>query len=152
MKGVFDLNEALSKHFGTENINGFRCERCNTVTAATKGCQLTGLPKNFIISLKRFTRKRRKDTRHIKIPFELRLRPYIDRDLELEDKARLIGMVQHCGVSVTSGHYVAYVEVGMKWFRIDDMRISNITNNALSNEASSSYIYFYKTLPRPYIN
>ena len=45
----------------------------------------------------------------------------------LEDKLRLFAAVMPYGRDTTSGHYIAFVELGMKWFRTDDMnvRISN---------------------------
>jgi hypothetical protein len=74
------IHDVFSRSLSQDNNSNWHSFLCTVWFIG--GIHVIGTDLKFLNCLTdRFTRKRRKDTRHIKIPFELRLRPYIDRDL-----------------------------------------------------------------------
>ena len=50
----------------------------------------------------------------------------------------LLGLIEHHGVFIDSGHYVSYIRQSNKWYHCDDKHIE--TNLTLSNNV---YLMFY---------
>lgn len=87
--------------------------------------KITKLPPVLTIQFKRFTPGLRKDSRPVELPADgiLDLTRYYDAPSGGPKRARykLKSMVRHMGSSLQSGHYVADVEIGGKYFNCNDL-------------------------------
>ena len=54
----------------------------------------------------------------------------------------LLGLIEHNGVFINSGHYVTYVRQNNKWYHCDDKHITETNLLTLSNNV---YLVFYAT-------
>ena len=52
----------------------------------------------------------------------------------------LLGLIEHHGVFIDSGHYVSYIRQSNKWYHCDDKHITETNLLALSNNV---YLMFY---------
>ena len=76
------LESCLKKHYDTEKIEDYECEKCNKKTKAFKKESITKTPNYLTITLKKFTNSGRKVEDRIKYPYELSIKPYNFFDLE----------------------------------------------------------------------
>ena len=59
----------------------------------------------------------------------------------------LQGFVVHCGDSLHSGHYVAYINRGGQWRLYNDDHVSDVTLDQTEQAAAQAYLYFYRSTP-----
>ena len=52
----------------------------------------------------------------------------------------LLGLIEHHGVFIDSGHYVSYIRQSNKWYHCDDKHITDTNLLTLSNNV---YLMFY---------
>ena len=52
----------------------------------------------------------------------------------------LLGLIEHNGVFIDSGHYVSYIRQSNKWYHCDDKHITETNLLTLSNNV---YLMFY---------
>ena len=52
----------------------------------------------------------------------------------------LLGLIEHHGVFIDSGHYVSYIRQSNKWYHCDDKHITETNLLTLSNNV---YLMFY---------
>ncbi|CAC5395512.1 USP36_42 [Mytilus coruscus] len=146
------VSQAVEEYFAAVPVE-YNCLVCNSKDrSAKKMTTLDSIPKNIVIHLKRFNGTLRKVSKKVDVSFDLYLRNHVSNGKELEDKAQLFGVIFHAGRSTSNGHYYAFVKFGQHWFKIDDMKITSITELSLKNCKDQEYILFYRTLPRPYIS
>ncbi|XP_063431071.1 uncharacterized protein LOC134713712 [Mytilus trossulus] len=110
------------------------------------------LLNNVQFLIYRFNGTLRKVNKKVDVSFDRHLRNHVSNGKELEDKAQLFGVIFHAGRSASNGHYYSFVKFGQHWFKIDDMKITSITELSFQNCKDQEYILFYRTLPRPYIS
>ncbi|KAK0550014.1 hypothetical protein OC846_003848 [Tilletia horrida] len=145
--------------------NKYRCEKCKKLTVADKQFTLDQVPPILTIQLKRFTITGGKIGRAVNFPETLKLDRFMsgssrstgagpsngkgaylkDDDASASPTYRLYAVVHHFGGGPNSGHYVATVRRGGRWFRCDDSSTYATENpTSASGDRSSAYILFYQ--------
>ena len=146
-----DLEDALQMVFSEECIEGFRCEGCGQVPGASKRLSIEQLPRSLVIQVKRF----QQDVKlrgHISCPLDLNMLQF--SGAEMEARGTLDGrhcswtgadeealqqlrtanaglyslkvVVEHRGRGLNSGHFVAYVLMGSRWFLCNDKSVNEV--------------------------
>lgn len=119
------LNECLVKAFSPETIDDYTCEKCKQKGATRKESKISRLPKNLILTLKRFTNTGAKV--RARIPYDennidlnaMRTWP----SLQVKTKYRVMSTVDHLGSS-RGGHYCMRARDEDGWYVYDDDRVS----------------------------
>ncbi|KAK0546984.1 hypothetical protein OC845_004328 [Tilletia horrida] len=145
--------------------NKYRCEKCKKLTVADKQFTLDQVPPILTIQLKRFTITGGKIGRAVNFPETLKVDRFMsgssrstgagpsngkgaylkDDDASASPTYRLYAVVHHFGGGPNSGHYVATVRRGGRWFRCDDSSTYATENpTSASGDRSSAYILFYQ--------
>lgn len=108
---------------------GYRCEKCDRAVAVQKQLTICEAPPILVIQMKRFDMMRGGLKINKSVAFH--------EELDLTDigiltkgpegqlmqgnfKYQLYAMIAHYGPTLHSGHYVAFVNVGNRWFLFDD--------------------------------
>ena len=106
------LKDCLQQFIQPEQIQGYKCPKCQAKDKATKDISIFRYPKVFVIHLKRFSitgTSIHKLQTSLKIPQELDMQPYGPHS-EHESRMRassykLYGVVHHVGKHLDEGHY-----------------------------------------------
>lgn len=146
--------------------NAYHCERCSLQTTATLSPRLNRLPRFLIVTLKRFLHAKTagdtaKITTHVQFPVEkLELQRYfvssqVARVAEAEAEAssyRLVGVVNHIGSSLRSGHYTAFCRSGAQhtsderseseWLKFNDEKVTVVRPADIVT--ATAYILLYE--------
>ncbi|XP_010434606.1 PREDICTED: ubiquitin carboxyl-terminal hydrolase 20 isoform X1 [Camelina sativa] len=151
------LESALESFTRVEKLDEqLTCDNCNEKVSKEKQLLLDKLPLVVTFHLKRFKNNgfyMEKIFKHVKIPLELDLQPYM-RDKEENDvptKYHLYALVEHLGYSVTYGHYLSYVRSAPKiWHQFDDVKVTRIDEDSVLSQ--DSYILFYAREGTPWFS
>lgn len=114
--------DCLSSFFDTEEISvdqKWRCETCKAVSTGKKQLLVDSFPKLLVIHLKRFQLSNgqlQKNSARMTVPSGV---------LMGQHKYSLTAVVKHSG-SRTSGHYVAEVKHGNRWFSCNDASVKEV--------------------------
>lgn len=134
------LEDCFKLYFKDEFLNEeieWRCDECKYKVKSKKTIKLWRNPKILIISLKRFTFNLEKNNKIITIPDILDL--YQFTLSRYNSKYILTSIAYHYGSS-NEGHYVALCKhPDNKWYCIDDLGISEISNI----DFGAGYVFFY---------
>jgi len=119
----FNAVEAITTSFESTERDIQRLCTC-LGTSATKTVTLPRPPNFLIIQFKRWTINLDKICAEAE-PFsfvEINTRQGLS-------KYEVIGTVEHVGVQLKQGHYIAYVRLSHNWYQCDDLRITALGNN-----------------------
>ena len=148
---ALNLETALQMVFSEEVIEGFRCEGCGNVPGASKQLSIEQLPRCLVIQVKRF----QQDVKlrgHIACPPDLNMLRFSSAEMEARStldpkQSSLTGadedvlqqlhamqagryhlkvVVEHRGRGLNSGHFVAYVLMGSRWFLCNDKSVNEV--------------------------
>eukprot|EP01132_Coremiostelium_polycephalum_P000024 gene24-34_t len=61
---------------------------------------------------------------------------------------QLVGILQHRGTSIKSGHYVAYTKVGEQWIEYNDCSITILSEAEAQEVLKKGYAFFYKKIDK----
>lgn len=92
---------------------------------------------------------------HVKFEELFDLRPFLTESLKEQHKrmfCRLFAVIVHAGANSHSGHYICYVKNMNKaneWWKMDDARISRVSNDEVMG--AEAYMLLYRTLQHPTI-
>jgi ubiquitin carboxyl-terminal hydrolase 22/27/51 len=151
-----ELEDALDMVFSAEEIEGFRCEGCGGRPGASKQLSIEQLPRSLVIQVKRF-QQGLKLRGHISCPLSLNMLRYCTAAMEawgpicpktgvLEEpdqraleqlrlsKAAMYSLkvvVEHRGKGLNSGHFVAYVLIGSRWYLCNDKNVSVVRSGVV---------------------
>ncbi|XAR62084.1 Ubiquitinyl hydrolase 1 [Bertholletia excelsa] len=141
------LEEALRLFTGTEILDGenqYKCSRCKSYQRAKKKLKILEAPNVLTVALKRFrSGKFGKLNKLIQFPEILNLAPYISGTSDKSPIYKLYGVVVHLdiGNAAFSGHYICYVNVQSKWFKIDDSVVKAVGIECVL--AENAYMLLY---------
>ena len=143
----YTLDYYLNLHFSKEKLETLRkCDYCEEKCEGIKENKIWLLPQYLIIQLKRFDNFGNKNNKLIVFEENLDIDKYIDVDLpdhlKTDTKYNLIGIVNHQGKSINSGHYYSYCKNNElnRWFIFNDESIS-LPNKLVTPNA---YILIYE--------
>lgn len=84
---------------------------------AKKQYKIAKLPPTIVLHLKRFNFQARKISKQISFNERLDLTKFADHK-GTGARYKLVGLVEHLGGSLYSGHYVSCVQSGDRWFAV----------------------------------
>ena len=129
-----DMFSYLAKDF-RENKN-LTCRKCTIQSSQSLCTSYQEMPNMLLIQVNRFSvsslHGRPRKNNH---PFGI----YENIKLGLINYT-LLGLIEHHGVFIDSGHYVSYIRQSNKWYHCDDKHITETNLLALSNNV---YLMFY---------
>ena len=129
-----DIFSYLAKDF-CENKN-LTCGKCTTQSCQSLCTSYQETPNILLIQINRFSvsnlHGRPRKNNH---PFGI----YENIKLGLINYT-LLGLIEHHGVFIDSGHYVSYIRQSNKWYHCDDKHITQTNLLTLSNNV---YLMFY---------
>ena len=124
----------MAKDF-RENKN-LTCRKCTTQSCQSLHTSYQETPNNLLIQINRFSvsilHGRPRKNNH---PFGI----YENIKLGLINYT-LLGLIEHHGVFIDSGHYVSYIRQSNKWYHCDDKHVTETNLLTLSNNV---YLMFY---------
>ena len=129
-----DIFSYLAKDF-RENKN-LTCRKCTIQSSQSLCTSYQEMPNMLLIQINRFSvsnlHGRPRKNNH---PFGI----YENIKLGLINYT-LLGLIEHHGVFIDSGHYVSYIRQSNKWYHCDDKHITETNLLTLSNNV---YLMFY---------
>lgn len=144
---TFTLEHCLDLTFTKEKLDVLRtCDYCKLQCEGIKDSKLWSLPEYIIIHLKRFDNYGNKNKQLITFNEQLDMSKYMDIDLpnhlKVDTNYSLIGIVNHTGSNINSGHYYSFCKNNElnKWFIFNDEEVS-LASKLVS---SSAYILVYE--------
>ena len=141
IKNCHNLNDCLNKFISEENIEDYKCEKCNIKITHVKNILLKHLPNILIIHLQRIafnyeTYQNEKINSKIAFKRKINIKNYTtDRNINEDNKKNmdnyeynLIGVVVHSGTA-QFGHYYSFINTKTKdengpWFKFNDKDVN----------------------------
>lgn len=141
------LEDCLMNFFQHEVIdNQWICDHCNIERRAFKYLLLQERPI-LIITLKRFTGESQKISTNVKFPIDNLSVPNLVNERNKEcntTRYNLFAVVNHLGVSSTSGHYTLYMRDDKKWLKFDDENVVQIRKERVISSNAYTLVYIQK--------
>ena len=137
-----DLYKLMHHSHQTENLYESHCEYCNTYTDSKKKLSIITLPRILVIHLSRF-RGLQKIHEYVRFNAQVSIKYNIDGS-EYNNQYRIMGIVVHLGSSIASGHYIAYIRAGEKWFKMNDDTVSAVCWRTVRRK--KAYLLFYEQI------
>ena len=118
-----NLVECINNHISVENLDDYKCEKCNS-NKVKKKLSLLKLPKVLLITLKKYNKNKKISNNFI-----------LEEFFELEDlmkrksKYKLKSVIIHEG-TMSFGHYYTYTRniTTDKWYKFNDKIVEEIDN------------------------
>ena len=123
----------LAKDF-RENKN-LTCRKCTSQSCQSLHTSYQETPNILLIQINRFSVSNLHGPQKINHPFSI----LENIKLGLVNYT-LLGLIEHHGVFINSGHYVSYIRQNNKWYHCDDKHITETNFLTLSNNV---YLVFY---------
>ncbi|XP_045213068.2 ubiquitin carboxyl-terminal hydrolase 42-like isoform X2 [Mercenaria mercenaria] len=151
IKSVDSIERAFHQFVAAEKLeheNAYKCERCKQKVTAFKRFTIHKPPNVLTIQLKRFQFGSsgsffgNKILKAVRYPLTLNVRPFMSEKNGPPMTYTLFGSIQHEGMSCSSGHYVANVRCGTRWYHFNDSSRYIRSGQHCVNE-NSAYILFY---------
>lgn len=144
------IDDCITKYIEKENLEEYKCEKCNE-KSINKKLNICTTSNILIIHLKRFLNKENK-------LFKLnnKISHPIFKYLDLTDyilnsrksyKYELISFIIHKGSETGAGHYISYKKINNYWCEFNDNIITqNIPNEIIFKLSQEGYLFFYKKI------
>ena len=136
-----DLYNLMHHFHRTENLYDYRCEHCNSYNSKKKLSIIT-LPRILVIHLSRF-RGLQKIHEYVRFNTQVSIKYNTDGS-EYHKQYRIMGIVVHLGSSIASGHYIAYIRAGEKWFKMNDDTVSAVCWRTVRRK--KAYLLFFEQI------
>ena len=129
-----DIVECLQNSIREEKVD-WNCPLCKVVRVARKVWKLETIPNLLVLHLKRFQFA---EGVYRKIKAEVQLPPTFQVE---QEKFRISAVVNHHGLSMSSGHYTADVKVDrFNWMRCNDSKVR--FSKGLKRSTTEAYLVF----------
>ena len=142
--------EALKEHMKAEELEGYKCDKCEERDQCSRQMVLLNTPQYVFITLKRFTmdwqkNKFIKNNKKIDFPMYLHFKDYLlqdneNKNVEKADLYKLNSIICHTGGS-NGGHYYSINNINNKWFMCDDEDVKEIEEKDIYSE--EAYVLSY---------
>ena len=141
-----NLQECIASAFGSETLEGYKCDTCKKKGTSRKETAISRYPRNLILSLKRFTNAGAKVRARI---------PYDENSIDMSHwrswssiqgtpKYRVMSTVEHLGSS-RGGHYIMRNrDADGKWYIYDDGSVSECREGGAAGP--DTYMLFLEQL------
>ena len=147
---IKDLMGALSHFTQTELLdedNKVHCDRCRTKRVVSKGLRLATAPTVLVCHLKRFSfdvyGRTRRLSKHVRYPLSLEIGEFMSRANQSKPPPyELVGVLVHAGKRCESGHYLAFIKCGERWYKANDEVVVEVSVDVVLQQ--QAYILFYE--------
>ena len=148
-ESVYDLVGALRKFTKTECLdadNMVVCGRCKEKRIVKKGLRLATAPTVLVCHLKRFAMDPYGRTvrlnKEVEYPQHLEIGEFMSRaNRSTPPPYELVGVLVHSGRTCDSGHYLAYIKSGSKWYKANDAIVSEVPASVALGQKAYILIY-----------
>jgi len=131
------LEQMIESHFAGDKIEGWRCDRCNSVANEIKRTvKATRLPHTLIVTLKRFGDRMSDHTHYpeyLVIPQPLHI-------YKQEIKYKLVAVGSHIGCSIGGHYFATTIRNEGKEYMVDDEAVGD---EGVMREQRNAYVLFY---------
>jgi len=118
----------------------WKCDKCNIKCSYIKTKKLWKMPKTLFITLNRFKDYNKKNLSQIYINDSLNFNSGSIMSNNRSYKYELSGISLHYG-SLSGGHYTAICNVENEYYLYDDINVSKIRKESLTNPINNSSVY-----------
>lgn len=147
------------KHEMMEGSNKYACDVCSTYQEARQYWRMASIPPMFTIHLKLFAFAAQRPLGSklpaaMPCPFEIRLDRWCTDDCtQRKSLYKLASVIVHDGMSASSGHYYAYVDMKENggWHLFDDADVTPVSKEELRrclftslSSRTTAYLLFYQ--------
>ena len=120
------LKDAFKLFVKCEELDGYRCDKCNKKDTSIKQLVLWKSPKILIIVLKRFIGDN-KFQQYIDFPMEMNIADYV-KGYDSDDSTYILNsVIEHQG-GTNYGHYVCYCRKSTGYYKFSDESIEKVSN------------------------
>ena len=150
-KDSSDFSEWLKEEFKQTDIDEYFCEKCKAKNKAYILCEIWKLPRNLLLTLKRFNYDGSKDMTLCPAPYTnnniLDISSFFceeSSDISKNYKFELISISDHHG-SHMGGHYTTQFKspISREWWLLDDEKAIQINS---PHFGSPNYVFLYKAI------
>ena len=143
-----NLLSSIDKYFEAQTIDGYNCDKCNTVQSVVQKRNIEIMPEIMVIQINRFMYNGMKNTRVLPFPITFNIAKYINKEFRVDELTySLVGIVCHYGNFQNSGHYnVIFKHSDGAWYLADDEHVQVMTQMPLDRIGSTAYMLFYRRL------
>lgn len=145
-----NLQEALKEHMAPENLEGYKCDKCEERDHCSKNYVLLNTPKYLFITLKRFTmdwnrNKFIKNQKNVEYPEFLHFKDYLldnntNKKVNNVNLYKLNSIINHSG-GANGGHYYSIHNFKDNWVMCDDDKVTNIDENDIFTKEAYVLVY-----------
>jgi len=140
-----NLQECIASAFGSETLEGYKCDTCKKSGTTRKEAAISRYPRNLIVSLKRFTNAGAKV--RARIPYDenaIDMSPWRAWPAIGTSKYRVMSTVEHLGSS-RGGHYIMRTrDDDGKWYIYDDGSVAECREGGAAGP--DTYMLFLEQL------
>jgi len=137
-----DLLQAFTQVEYLSGDNLYECDKCLTKVVATKQFKVSNSPNTLILHIKRFSGKCGKLDNFVKFSRQLSIENLTVSKGCGSDSYYIRAIVVHIGVTISSGHYVAYARIGSgRWIEFNDEKCTVVDWDYVRMQRA--YLLFY---------
>jgi ubiquitin carboxyl-terminal hydrolase 22/27/51 len=140
LNGSISLEELVQDTLQPESVPGI--ESCKG-SAGRRVLEIVDLPRLLVFALNRNDNLGTKVQTAVRFPDEISGALLGPNQNEL-DRYRLVGIINHMGTHVSSGHYTAHVFLNGEWWNANDSEIFKL--KSLSHESRKATMLFYQRI------
>lgn len=132
------VQQALDAYFDLQSLDGYKCTSCKKKVSANQKHSLKRAPKCLFLQLRRFSTTNKKISRNIEITPTLKLGKHFSKSQSREWNYQLVGIINHIGKDLHSGHYKAITYTENRVYEFDDSNVREL--NTRVYEFNHSYV------------
>lgn len=141
---IYDCLEQYTINETLDNINQWKCDKCNTKSTADKKMEIWKTPETLIVTFKRFNYSQQKINKLIVFPTVKPL--FLQKWTHGYDKSsstyELYAVCNHSG-GTNGGHYFAFCKnLNGKWYNYNDDLVQEIPTEKVMTQYA--YVLFYR--------
>ena len=131
------LTDIVQEHFSKLDEREMRCECPDSAYKAVRvTSSLTQTPDYLVIELRRYRIVAGNQYKSIQI---VRLDDVLK--LPTGEEYRLMGVTDHRGTTIQSGHYVTFVRSGSDWFLVNDSIVTKVNRDYVTSQDNVLLLY-----------
>ena len=131
------LTDIVQEHFSKIDEREMRCQCPDSADKAVRvTSSISQAPDNLVIELRRYRIVADNQYKSIQI---VRLEDVLT--LPTGEEYRLMGVTDHRGATIQSGHYVTFVRSGSDWFLVNDSIVTKVNRDYVTSQDNVLLLY-----------
>ena len=137
------ITSLMDSYFKVEPLTEHRCLQCSFIGGIGKKLDIINAPRLLVLHISRFTSAFVKIETFVEFQTELTT-DYIRGRNGQQMRYWLTGVICHTGLTMASGHYIAYVLIDGDWYEANDRRMTQVSWQTVRR--LQVYMLFYESL------